>query len=362
MERVEALRRLEILDTPPEECFDRLTRLATRVLGVPVALVSLIDEDRQFFKSQVGLAEPWATRRETPLTHSFCRHVVADNSVLKVEDARRHPFLHDNLAIPELGVVAYLGIPLTNLDGCALGSFCAIDSSPRAWTDEQEAIMRDLAESVVTELELRRLSRELHQLNQEKNQLLGMAAHDLRTPLCAISGYASLVLGSQRLGPLTDAQRNLLERSRRAAGYMVSLIDNLLDVAKIESGELRLKLERLDLVEVMQEALAMTSVLAEEKSIVLRLQVPPQLEWTADGPKLQQVLLNLLGNAIKFSPPDRQVWLRLENVQDEAVISVIDEGQGIPESEQSCLFKAFTKTSVRATGGSRREGFLALKS
>jgi signal transduction histidine kinase len=92
-----------------------------------VALVSLVDRERQFFKSSVGLPAPWATSRETPLSHSFCQHVVSSDRHLSVADARTHPLLRDNLAIADLGAIAYLGIPLTTAEGFTLGSFCAIE-------------------------------------------------------------------------------------------------------------------------------------------------------------------------------------------------------------------------------------------
>ena len=153
--RLDALRRLRLLDTPPEEAFDRLTRLATRVLRAPIALVSLVDEEREFFKSQVGLPEPWATRREAPLSHSFCQHLVATGRPLVIEDARTHPLVRDNLAIPDLGVVAYAGIPLVTSQGHVLGSLCVVDTEARRWKDAEIAILTDLAASAVTEIELR---------------------------------------------------------------------------------------------------------------------------------------------------------------------------------------------------------------
>ena len=156
--RLAALWRVGLLDTAPEEVFDRLTRLARRLLGAPVALVSLVDADRQFFKSALGLPEPWATKRETPLSHSFCQHVVATGAPLRVEDAREHPLVCDNLAVPELGVVAYLGMPLATADGQVLGSLCAIDTEPRSWTAEDAAALRDLA---LSEVSLRGLALEL---------------------------------------------------------------------------------------------------------------------------------------------------------------------------------------------------------
>ena len=153
--RLDALRSVGVLDTPPEANFDRLTRLAARALGAPVALVSFVDEHRQYFKSCVGLPEPWASRRETPLSHSFCKHVVASREPLVVEDAREHPLVRDNLAIEALGVVAYLGVPLVTPEGYALGSLCAIDKAPRAWSADDLEVMTDLAEYVMAEIALR---------------------------------------------------------------------------------------------------------------------------------------------------------------------------------------------------------------
>ena len=153
--RMDALRRTALLDSPAEEAFDRLTRLTTRTLHVPVALVTLVDKDRQFFKSCMGLPEPWCDVRQTPLTHSFCIHVVASGLPLVIEDAREDPVMRENLAVDRLGVVAYAGYPLKTPSGDVLGTLCAIDTAPRAWTKEDLAILADLATSVMTEIELR---------------------------------------------------------------------------------------------------------------------------------------------------------------------------------------------------------------
>jgi hypothetical protein len=160
-ERLAALQRTGLLDSPYEEVFDRLTRLVSKSLGAPVALISLVDADRQWFKSAVGLPEPWASRRETPLSHSFCRHVVASGEPLVVTDARAHPLVRTNRAVTELGVVAYAGIPLVTSDGHALGALCTIDGQPREWTAEQLEILGDLAAAVIAEIELRRKVQEL---------------------------------------------------------------------------------------------------------------------------------------------------------------------------------------------------------
>ena len=158
--RLDALAHTQLLDSPPEAAFDRLTRLASLMLGVPVALVSLVDGERQFFKSQVGLPEPWSAARETPLSHSFCKHVVATAEPLIVNDARHHPGFTGHPAIADLGVIAYAGMPLTTTDGHTIGSFCAIDSKPHEWTTAELSILRELATSVMTEVELKRALRD----------------------------------------------------------------------------------------------------------------------------------------------------------------------------------------------------------
>ena len=135
--RLAALRQTALLDSSPEEAFDRLTRLTAHVLNASVALISLVDADRQFFKSSRGLPEPRASRRETPLTHSFCQYHVVSSQPLVIEDARHDPRVQNNLAVLELGVVAYLGVPLRNSEGHVLGALCVIQSQPRVWTEQE---------------------------------------------------------------------------------------------------------------------------------------------------------------------------------------------------------------------------------
>ncbi|MFI5936758.1 SpoIIE family protein phosphatase [Actinoplanes sp. NPDC051494] len=139
----------------PDAAFDRFASLVQRMLGVPVALVSLVDDLRQFFPGQVGLPDPWAAARETPLSHSFCQHVVNEGVAKVFPDARIYAQVRDNLAIPDIGVVAYAGIPLNDAEGRTLGSLCAIDTKPRAWTKDELAVLTDLAEACASELRLR---------------------------------------------------------------------------------------------------------------------------------------------------------------------------------------------------------------
>lgn len=144
--RLEALQDTGLLDSPPEDSFDRLTRLTQRLLGAPTALVSLVDRERQFFKSQAGLGEPYASARQTDLSHSFCQWVVAARDKLVVEDSAQHPALKSNLAVKYMNVQAYAGVPILGKGGEAIGSFCAIDTTPRKWTAEELETLGDLAQ------------------------------------------------------------------------------------------------------------------------------------------------------------------------------------------------------------------------
>ena len=150
-DRLAALYRSGLLDSPAEPGFDRLTRLAARILRAPISLVSLVDDHRQFFKSATGLEEGL---RETPLTHSFCQHVVSTGKPLVVEDATEDPDLADNLAIVDLHLRAYAGVPLLAPSGAVIGSFCVIDTVPRSWAPDEIEVLSELAGSVMTEIEL----------------------------------------------------------------------------------------------------------------------------------------------------------------------------------------------------------------
>ncbi len=143
--RTAALEESGLLDSAEDERLDELTRLAATLLGVPVALVSVVDSTRQFFKSQTGLPEPWRSARQTPLSHSFCQWVVGGNEEVVICDVSQDPVLRSNLAVRDLGVSAYAGIPFRAKPGETLGSFCAIDTVPKEWTESELATLRDLS-------------------------------------------------------------------------------------------------------------------------------------------------------------------------------------------------------------------------
>jgi diguanylate cyclase (GGDEF)-like protein len=174
--RLAALAASGLVESPPGAAFDRVTRLVAETLHVPVALFTLVTAERQVFRSSVGMGEV----RATPLSHSFCRHVVESGAPLEVVDARVHPKVRDNPAIEDLGIVSYLGVPLTTSSGERLGALCAIDRRPRQWTGRDQGVLEDLAGAAMAEVELRRANRAVAAAAAE---LHFAATHDTLTRL-----------------------------------------------------------------------------------------------------------------------------------------------------------------------------------
>ncbi|KIZ35289.1 hypothetical protein OO17_25905 [Rhodopseudomonas palustris] len=205
--RLAALAETGLLDSAAEETFDRLTRMVSKLLGVPVALVSLVDDDRQFFKSQHGLQEPYSTSRETPLSHSFCQHVVIGRAPLVVSDAENDPRVCDNLAIPDLGVKAYLGVPLTLPSGHVIGSLCAVDTRPHPWSDADLKWMTDIADIVMNEISLRREIAQRQLAEQSQALLIDELHHRVKNTLATVQALIRLNLAA---APTLEAFRDTI--------------------------------------------------------------------------------------------------------------------------------------------------------
>ncbi len=201
-ERLKVLADLDILDAPTESSFKLLAELGCLILEIPICLISLVTDDRQFFVGASGLGEPWATDRQTPLSHSFCQEVVKRNEPLVINDARNHDLVCDNMAVEDLNVVAYLGVPLIHED-VPLGSFCAIDTEPRKWTKKDLVLAQKLSALTVAEFVTRkstmqnqlRLENQLRQsLKMEAiGQLTAGVAHDFSNVLGAVQIYSDLI-------------------------------------------------------------------------------------------------------------------------------------------------------------------------
>ncbi len=196
----------------------------------------------------------------------------------------------------------------------------------------------------------------MEKLSAEKNHFLGIAAHDLRNPLAVIMAYSEF-LESDAEGGFYEEQREFVATIRRTSEFMLRLVDDLLNVSTIESGQLRLDLQPADLAGQVAHNVHLNSTLAAKKAITISFE-PPALSvlLSYDAGKIEQVLNNLIGNAIKFSHRGTRVTVRLTYEDGSAMVAIEDQGQGIPEADWPKIYQPFSNVSVRSTDGEQSTG------
>jgi len=227
------------------------------------------------------------------------------------------------------------------------------EEPPVAYYEELSRLNNDL---VNMQRELAKKNRELDELNKIKNQFLGIAAHDLRNPLGVIIGYSDYIL-EENDGNFSEEHVMMLNAILTSSEFMLRLINNLLDVSAIESGNMELELSKTDLISLIKKNVALNNVIAQKKNIQIQFNDPVQIsEILLDIGKIEQVLNNLISNAVKYSFPNTTVQVKISQNDSEVIVSVTDQGQGIPESELGKLFKPFEKTSVQSTAGEKSTG------
>ena len=354
--RMRALCRLEVLDSEPERAFDDIVEVAAQIFGVPIALVSLVDSERQWFKARVGLDAP-----ETPRSVSVCGHVVAQGSAIVVPDLGVDPRFADNpLVLEGPKIRFYAGAPLVSREGQILGTLCVIDREPRTPSEAQLAALERLARVVVDQLELRkaelvRVRREAQaaQAQALEKQFVSVVSHELRTPLTSIFAALRLATAGPLGAELSDELRKLLGVCERNARRMMNLVDDLLEYEKLRHRGLELQLAPHDLRELLTEAVEAQRLSAEGDGLRLELDLPAQpLGCQVEARRITEVIDNLIGNAIKFSPPDTRVHVHARRRGDRIEVCVDDEGQGVPEDQRLAIFERFTRLHASETQGS----------
>ncbi|RQD75706.1 MULTISPECIES: HAMP domain-containing sensor histidine kinase [Desulfonatronospira] len=204
--------------------------------------------------------------------------------------------------------------------------------------------------------ELQKKNIELTKLNELKNHFLGMAAHDLRNPLGAIRNLSEFLLEEAR-DSLSDEYIQFLELIHTSSNFMLSLLDQLLDIARIEAGKLELDFQSTDLISLIKSVVDINKILAEKKKIQIRLEHFETIPYVElDSMKIEQVMHNLLSNAIKFSPEGNLIKVHVFLSGEHVTVAVTDKGPGIPEEDIQKLYQPFTKTSVKTPEGEKSTG------
>jgi len=288
-ERIAAVRATGLLDTPSEEEFDRLTRLAAKLTGAPITFTSLVSGDRDFYKSSFGFPEPLASEREICGT-TFCHYALVSEGPLIIESTVDHPIYRDVPTVTSLGVRAYLGVPLINSAGHAIGSFCAIDVKPRKWTPLDVEVMQELGASTLREIELRGA---LRNLDAEQRRLDVLLQH---IPVGVVFAEAK----SRSVLRNRQAQEILHQPEVGDLGYTEQWVGFHADGARIEPREWpiarALRGEVVNGEEILLERV-------DGVQTWLRLHAAPVLD--VDG--------GILGGVIAFHDIDKERLMAIEN-------------------------------------------------
>lgn len=361
-ERLKALFEYHVLDTETEDAYDELTELAARIMDVPIALVSLIDETRQWFKSHHGLDAD-----HTPRKVAFCSHAILQEDAFVVSDATKDERFVDNpLVTGEPRVIFYAGIPLKTNAGHNLGTLCAIDNKPRQVSEEQIASLKIVAKQVMTQLELRKnirakdelfeaQSKLIDRVNQQNDELADFsyqASHDLKAPILSIRGLADFIKLDLGNGNTDEAAKNA-ERIAKQTHNLEHLINDTLSLSK--SGLLIAQEDKFDLSEMLDEVFERHQALADSSNVELSKHVSETIILACQKVRYEQILDNLVSNAIKYYDENKtkhHVNVSLSKDINELKIRVEDNGIGIPQDKQQEIFKAFRRLDPSKSFGS----------
>jgi len=324
---------------------------------------SLLEEDGQMARSR------WV-RSDAPnikigvnysgrMAGSSLQHILETGQPRVLNDLQvylqEHPDSKSTRLVLEEGMRSSLTCPLIAM-GKPIGFMFFSSMKPNTYQDAHVELFLQIAGQLAVIVEKSRLYQQLVELNQLKSKFLGIAAHDLRSPIGIVKSFVQLFLGGY-LGEVPASQREILQRMDKSCQTMLGLIDDLLDVTAIEAGQLELKTREMDLTAYLEECHTTHAILARSKSIELALDLAPDLPHVVMDPdRINQVLNNLITNACKYSFPNTVVTLRARATGDQVAIAVQDQGQGIPASELPKMFTDFGKTSVRPTGGEKSIG------
>lgn len=329
--RLSVIHKTSLLNIPEEESFDRLTRLASKLLKTPISFVTLLEKDRDFVMSHFGLPSPLSDNREITAHPSFCQHIVDSGEPLILADARDSEIFQHFPSVKHLGVVAYAGVPLTTKHGYILGTCCVIDYKKRVWTEDEIEILLELSKSVLTEIELRVAVSTL-------NEFVLIAAHEIKTPLACLKTYTDIIKHKLSINSLENLQDDV-EKMDDQIEHLNLLSNNLFDTEKLKIGDLNIQKELWDL---NQQVTVTINTFEKQTSQKFLLNFShSELLVDADKQKITQVLTNLISNAIKYAPQSVTIEVSVEQLALEAVVSVKDYGPGIAKDDCNKLFDRF---------------------
>lgn len=337
--RLDILPEYNLLDTLPEEDYDNITSLVATICDAPVSLITMLDKERNFFKSHHGIEFG-----ESPRATSFCGHVILDDSpIFIVEDARLDERFQNNPHIKGANAIFYAGVPLINPEGYALGTLCVCDHKPRTLSELQKNALITLGKQVVNSLELRRQNlklentkKELTLHNIQLKKFASHVSHDLKSPLANIISLTHLLKDDLKEKP-SESSSEYLDYIEDSALILKDYIDGIL--LHYQASEL-LKANKKD-VQLSELTEDISHLLLSKKDT---LSVSGQdIIKNINKSALTQILINLVDNALKYNVAEqRQIKITYNEEPKHHKFSVSDNGIGIEKDKQELIFKLFT--------------------
>lgn len=345
-QRLSALARYRLLDTPEEKIFDNMTLLAAEIFQTPVALISLVGAETVFFKSAVGVGKVKCVDRG----ESLCALTIMSTELMVLEDTLMEPSVAGSAPVQQ-GVRFYAGAPLKTDDGFLIGTLCVVDFSSRPFSAHERNVIASLARVVMEQMELRLgviKEKELQaHLLEKKDEFISVASHELKTPITSLT--ASLQLLDRMKG---DPQPQLLEKmigqANKSLQKLNRLVGDLLNTSRIASGKLELRKNLFHPVELARDCC--NHVRSEGKYEIV-VGGDHTIELLADQQKIDQVLVNLVNNAVKYAPDSKTIHINVRQEDAFAKITVMDEGPGIAAEHLPHLFERYYRSDNHNTSG-----------
>ncbi|ABZ96022.1 Sensor histidine kinase and response regulator of a two component complex [Leptospira biflexa serovar Patoc strain 'Patoc 1 (Ames)'] len=346
--RLSALKGLEILDTPEEEMFDEITKLASMICHAPISLVSLIDETRQWFKSHHGLKA-----RETPRSLAFCSHAILGDELFIIPNAKSdNRFKNNPLVNGDPNVIFYAGIPLALDDQIKLGTLCVIDNKPRELNEEQMQMLRLLGKQTVRLLQMRkdRDKLEIEKKSAErataaKRDFIAAISHDIRNPLNSLLGMSEMIKDQ----PITEVVHSYVDHIKNAGEVILNLVNDTIELSRLEENASVLNNEWFHLSQCLAVYDNFFKQETKRKKIEFHLknEISETVFLLTDRRKLEKIIWNLTTNAVKFTHHGSvYCHVFLETKADEnanLIIQIKDTGPGISPEIKDRLFQKYNE-------------------
>ncbi len=349
-ERLKALQNTGLMDSPTEQAFDRLANLAARILKVPLTIVSFVSDKKQFFKAAYGLPAPYDTLREVPIDGSICRYTLLGEPIIS-NDASLDPLLKFHPATKPWGIGAFIALPLISDEGHSLGAFCAVESHPRVWTEDDIEVMRELTASIMTEINLRTQIERLKSERVMRETFVAALTHDLRTPLSASKLSAQLLA---RGNPHTPQVIKLAERITENIGRADDMIQDLLDVSQLNIGEsIPLDMTECNLNNLIRSSLEDFKILHSDRFEFISEE---EIIGHWDESAIRRIVDNLASNAVKYGAVDKKISIIVKKLNNEVQIIIHNEGNPINEVDQANIFEPFHRSDSATQGNQKGWG------